>query len=200
VLSTTHASETPPADVAAFYKCCNGYQWLGYTFPSNGRTFGAPQLKFRGATGPRGTLAHGNFLIGARGTASSSAPTDWGWSLPAVTDGTVGGAGWSSWSSTEVNHTEWLELTLPEPGEISRVVLYPRGDAGFAGQNFPANFTVEVFDGTAWATVVTRTGYPTPTTGAGQAFTFPLRNATRVRITGTSLRLMQFAEVEAYRG
>jgi hypothetical protein len=199
MLTTANASESAPTDVAAVYRCCSAsYQVLAYTFASNGRTFGPARLKYRGGVGPRGTLASGNYLIGAKGTASSSAPTDWGWSLPAVTDGVSGGAGWSSWSNVETPHTEWIELTLPEPGDISRVVMFPRGDAGFAGQNFPRNFTIEVFDGTAWATVVTRTDYPSPTTGAGHAFTFTRRNATKVRITGTGLLLMQFAELEAY--
>jgi hypothetical protein len=200
VLSTANAAAGDTRmDVAAIYRCCLGYQVRVYTFASVGRSFGAPALKHRGAVGPRGTLAHGNYLSGARGTASSITPDDgWGWTLAQATDDAWGGVGWSSWSSLEVDHIEWLELTLPEPGDISRVVLYPRGDVPYAGQGFPANFTIEVYDGTAWATVVSRTGYPAPTTGAGHSFTFGSRNATRVRITGTSLRIMQFAEVEAY--
>jgi hypothetical protein len=199
MLTTANASETAPTDVAAVYRCCSAsYQVLAYTFASNGRTFGPARLKYRGGVGPRGTLASGNYLIGAKGTASSSAPTEWGWSLPAVTDGVTGGAGWSSWSNVETPHTEWIELTLPEPGEISRVTLYPRGDPPSVGHNFPHNFTIEIYDGTAWTTVVSRTGYPSPTSAAGHPFTFPRRNATKVRITGTGLLLMQFAEIEAY--
>jgi hypothetical protein len=48
--------------------------------------------------------------------------------------------------------------------------------------------------------VVTRTNHPSPTTVAGHHFTFPTRTATRVRITGAGLLLMQFAEIEAYHG
>ena len=102
-------------------------------------------------------------------------------------------------SSLDVDHTEWVQLTLSQAREVGRVDLYPRGDPPYAGTGFPANFTVELLTGTGWTTVVSRTGYPPPATNAVQRFTFPARTATAVRVTGTALRVLQFAEIEAYR-
>jgi hypothetical protein len=53
-------------------------------------------------------------------------------------------------------------------------------------------------DGSAWIVVVSRTGYPKPTSGGAQNFTFPTAYTNNIRVVGTSLRLMAFAEVEAY--
>ncbi|MFF5076431.1 discoidin domain-containing protein [Actinoplanes sp. NPDC000266] len=196
----TALSTVGATGIAAFYRCCGGYQLRGYTFAAAGRSFAPPVLAYRGGAGPRGTVADANLAAGAAGTASSSAPSDWGWSLPAATDGVTGGLGWSSWSDVETYHTEWIELALPEPGQAGRVVLYPRGDLSAVGFNFPHNFTIEVFDGTTWSPVLSRAGYPSPVTADGHHFTFPPRSATRIRVTGTGLQLMQFAEIEAYPG
>ncbi|GIM97590.1 discoidin domain-containing protein [Paractinoplanes toevensis] len=196
----TALSTAGATGIAAVHRCCAGFQLRGYTFTATGRSFGPPVLAYRGAAGPRGTVADANLLIGAAGTASSSAPSEWGWSLPAVTDGVTVGAGWSSWSQVDNPHTEWIDLALPEPGQVGRVVLFPRSDPTAVGYNFPQNFTIEVFDGTAWAPVASRTGYPNPSTADGHHFTFPPRTVTRIRVTGTDLKLMQFAEIEAYSG
>ncbi|MGA5300195.1 discoidin domain-containing protein [Nucisporomicrobium flavum] len=195
-LSTVHADGDPRTDVAAVYACCGGYQTKVYTFASTGRSFAAPRRGYAGAIGPFGTRTNPDLLLGGSGTASSSA--GWGWSVAGATDGTTGDIGWSSWCCQENDHTEWLELALPEGAPVNRVVLYPRGDAGSAGQNFPATFTIDVWDGSSWATVISRTGHPRPDNGAGQVFQFPTRTAEKIRITGTSLRMMQFAEVEAF--
>jgi hypothetical protein len=187
------------ADLAAVYRCCAGFQAALFTFTSTGRAFMAPARRWEGGIGPAGTGSDADLLVGASGTASSSAPDSWGWSVRAATDGLHGGKGWSSWSNTDVDHTEWLELRMPAPRDINRVDLYPRGDAPYAGDNFPANFTVEAWNGSAWIVVASRTGYPKPSTGAAQTFTFPAVTTDRIRIVGTSLKLMQFAEVGAYR-
>ncbi|BCJ56008.1 hypothetical protein Asp14428_74830 [Actinoplanes sp. NBRC 14428] len=195
-LSTVHADGDDRTDVAAVYACCGGYQTKVYTFASTGRSFTAPRRGYAGAIGPLGTRTNANLLLGGGGAASSSAA--WGWSVAGATDGGTGDIGWSSWCCQDGDHTEWLELALPDRAPVNRVVLYPRGDAGNAGQNFPAAFTIDVWDGTSWATVISRTGYPRPATGAGQVFQFPTRNAEKVRVTGTGLRIMQLAEVEAF--
>ncbi|SNY48084.1 discoidin domain-containing protein [Paractinoplanes atraurantiacus] len=196
----TALSTAGTTGIAALYRVGTGFQLRGYTFGAAGRSFGPPVLAYRGAVGPRGTVADANLVLGATGSASSSAPSDWGWSLPAAIDGVSGGLGWSSWSDVDNPHTEWIELVLPEPGRVGRVVLFPRGDPTAVGNNFPSDFTIEVFDGTAGTTVVSRTGYPFPASAAGHHFTFPPRDATRIRVTGTNLQLMQFAEIEAYSG
>ena len=61
----------------------------------------------------------------------------------------------------------------------TRVDLYPRIDQPVAESDFPANFTIQVWTGTAWETVVSKTNYPKPT--YGQATSFPTRSTTRSR-------------------
>ncbi len=184
------------ADVAAVYRCCGANQLRLYTFTSSGRTFAQVALRWMGGVGPAGVTITPNVLLGASGSASSSA--GWGWSLSAATNGLRADAGWSSFSNTGVDHTEWIKLDLGQAQTINRIHLYPRGDVPYDGTDFPVDFTIEVFDGQAWSVVVSRTGYPRPDRNAVQVFTFPARSATSVRITGTSVRLMAFAEVEAY--
>lgn len=48
------------------------------------------------------------------------------------------------------DHVEWIELTLPIARSFSKVVLYP------AGEGFPVDFTIDVWDGARWVTRVTR--------------------------------------------
>jgi len=77
------------------------------------------------------------------------------------------------------------------------VVLYPRLDAGHVGEGFPANFTIDVWTGTEWATVVRRAGFANPGS-APVAFTFPVQSTDQLRIQGTDLSVMQLSELEAY--
>ena len=108
--------------------------------------------------------------------------------------------GWSSWATDQSPHTEWVQLTMPGQRQISRVDLYSRLDAPNTGSGFPANFTIEQWNGSAWVVLVGRTGYPTPATGEVQTFTFAPVTTDRIRVVGTSLGVMQFAEVEFYGG
>src|SRR5436190_19495947 len=94
---------------------------------------------------------------------------------------------WSNDSTTGANHSEWVQLNLGSPRPVSQVVLFPRTDAGNAGEGFPADFRIELStDGATWSTVVSRAGYPKPS--GGQTFGFTARTAQYVRVTGTSLR------------
>jgi hypothetical protein len=137
-----------------------------------------------------------NLAADAAFTASSSAPESWGWSLRTINDGVRDKNGWSSWSQTEVDHTEWVEFAFPEARELGRVDLYPRVDV--PGGSFPANFTISTWTGSAWETVLTRQNFPNP--GANPVrLILPTRTTSKVRIQGTGLRLMQLSEVEAYR-
>lgn len=142
-----------------------------------------------------------NVALRAPASASSSAPAEWGWSLSQINDGIRGPLGWGSWSSTDVDHEEWVAIKLPGKQAINRVDLYPRSDGQYTGDNFPADFTIEVrnAEGTGWTPVVSRIGYAEPTDGSGQAFTFDTRVTDEVLIRGRNLKLMQFGEIEVYR-
>jgi hypothetical protein len=94
----------------------------------------------------------------------------------------------------------WVEFDLPAARDLNRLDLYPRSDAGYVGDNFPADFTIDVWNGTAWVTVFTQTGYPHPTTGAAQTFRFANTNTSKVRVVGNNLTVMQFAQIEGYLG
>ena len=137
-----------------------------------------------------------NLAADATFTASSSAPESWGWSLRTINDGVRDLNGWSSWSQTEVDHTEWLEMAFPEAREVGRVDLYPRLDV--PGGSFPVNFTISAWTGSAWETILTRTNFPNPGVRPVRLIV-PARTTSKLRIQGTQLRLMQFSEVEAYR-
>ncbi|WP_162907576.1 LamG-like jellyroll fold domain-containing protein [Allorhizocola rhizosphaerae] len=147
---------------------------------------------------PLATELLGPNLASCRPAAFSSTTEQWGWSPRAVNDGVRGPMGASSYSQLDVDHTEWVEFSFPRQ-EVNRVVLFPRTDSGHVGENFPANFTIEVWDGYQWFAVIERDNYPRPANGAGEVFVFDTRMASKLRVVGTSLRYMQFAEVEIYR-
>ncbi|HCU50919.1 MAG TPA: hypothetical protein DGG94_14155 [Micromonosporaceae bacterium] len=147
---------------------------------------------------PLATELLGSNLATCQAAKFSSYTDQWGWYGKAVNDGVRGPLGYTSWSSTDVDHTEWVEFNFKQQ-EVNRVILFPRTDAGHVGENFPVNFTIEVWDGYNWVAVVSRTAYPRPANGSGEIFVFDPRNTSRVRVVGTSLKLMQFGEVEIYR-
>ncbi|MDG0790246.1 discoidin domain-containing protein [Cohnella ginsengisoli] len=139
-------------------------------------------------------------------TATSSVE-DANWGVQDAVDGNpnsvAGSMGWSSNSSLSVNHTEALTVDIGSVKSLGRVDLYPRNDGANTGYGFPVNFTIQVStNGSAWTTVVTRTGYALPG-NAAQSFTFAPQAVRYVKIEGTSLRQnpndgnlyrMQFAE------
>ncbi|TMR31859.1 discoidin domain-containing protein [Nonomuraea zeae] len=98
-----------------------------------------------------------------------------------------------------------MDLGATKP--ISRVDLYPRADAGSAGQGLPVDFSVQVSaDKSTWTTVATRTGFATPGAGA-QTFPFPTIEVRYVKVEGTKLSRdphshyrLQFAEIEVAGG
>ncbi|BCB76761.1 hypothetical protein GCM10022251_49770 [Phytohabitans flavus] len=133
-----------------------------------------------------------NLLGDAVPSASNSVEAS-GWSLANANDGQRDGIGFSAGAGSQ-----WLAFTLPAARAVNSVTLYPRTDAGSAGVNFPANFTIDVKVGGAWQSVASRTGYPNPG-GAPQQFTFDtVQNVTDVRVSTTSTTNSEYAEVEAY--
>lgn len=136
-----------------------------------------------------------NLLADAAVTASSSIE-QWGWSLRYANDVKREGIGWSS-NNPVAGSPEWIEFALPQARTMNRVDLYPRSDGTSAGNLFPPNFTVEVFRGGQWHTVVTQINRPHP--GATpQRFQFPAQLAERLRVKAAEGLQVQFAEVEAY--
>lgn len=147
-----------------------------------------------------------NAAIGASVVTSSSLD-QWGWCAGCANDGqrqTISSApGWTSDGSLTVDHTEWIEFSFASR-QINRVDLYGRNDTGNVGVGFPIDFSIQAWTGSAWVTVVSRTGYGQPTS-AVQSFSFAPTTASKIRVVGTRLRpdstphyRMQLSEVEVY--
>jgi hypothetical protein len=133
-----------------------------------------------------------NNLLADAVTTAASSTEGWGWSLRYVNDGVSGADGWSSLDPPAADRTEWVEFAFPGARTLNRIDLYPRT----SGSTFPVDFTIDVFRGGTWHTVVSRTGYPAP--GATpQRFLFPAQDAERVRVKSGAGRLLQFAEITA---
>ena len=128
-------------------------------------------------------------------TASSSVE-NYGFFLNLLNDSNLTSA-WSSNNSLTSNHTERVELNLGAVKSFNRVDLYPRNDSTNIGQGFPVDFTIDVWNGSSWNNVITRTGYVKPG-NAVQTFTFPTQNTNRIRVQGTNLRPIS-TENNAYR-
>ncbi|GHJ43137.1 hypothetical protein Cs7R123_04790 [Catellatospora sp. TT07R-123] len=157
------------------------------------------------------TIGATNTAAGGARASSSSAEFS-GWGVAMVNDGlktsTPASMGWSSNANLGANHTEWVQVDLGALRSVERVTLYPRADAGNAGQGFPVDFRVEVSsNGSTWSTATVRAGYPAPAGASAQQIVFGAQSARYVRVVGTSLcntnpndptYRMQFAELEVY--
>ncbi|MCA2217633.1 S1 family peptidase [Jidongwangia harbinensis] len=135
-----------------------------------------------------------NLAADAVFTASSSAE-NWGWLLSEINDGVRDASGWTSWPSAPA-HTETLEMTFPAARDVNRVDLYPRTDQPAAQNNFPANFAVDVWTGSAWTTVASRSNVPRSLHAV--RVPFPAVSTTKLRVRGLGVEIMQLNEVEAY--
>ena len=95
------------------------------------------------------------------------------------------------------DHEEWIQIELNRATRFSQITLVP------AGEGFPVDFTIELWDSRQWVTRVTRTGYQ-PSDGP-QTFTWGRREFTgRIRLHATKLgRIgdkfgLRLAEFEVY--
>jgi hypothetical protein len=155
-----------------------------------------------------------NQLLGARVTASSSheyQDATVSWTSANVVDGntTAAHSGYSSiFADVGVRmnqHPEWLEVALPCQKALSKIVLYPRNHPGYLDYGFPENFSISLWNGTAWDKKVNETGYKLPG-GAAQTFSWGSKYTTdKIRIDANKLRnleqgwyMFQLAEIEAY--
>ena len=128
------------------------------------------------------------------------------WAVDGQRNSLVGAYGWSSMVSGNSTTVEWIQFEFPSMRWVSRVDMYPRNDATFGtvvGDGFPVDFTIELSnDGTVWTPVVSRTGYPRPT--SVQPFEFTAQPARFVRVRATRLRnvtggfYFQVAEIEIF--
>ncbi|OCT11074.1 hypothetical protein A8709_05095 [Paenibacillus pectinilyticus] len=147
-----------------------------------------------------------NYALNSTVTSSSAYEAS-SWSKLHVVDGQrlsiLGTSGFTSQVGLTTNHTEWIELDLGATAKtFSKVILYPRTGTGTAGEGFPVNFQIQVWNGSTWLTRVTKTSYPNPGS-TPQTFTWGSSDTTdRIRIYATSLDnvgtdyLLQFAEIE----
>jgi len=156
-----------------------------------------------------------NFARTAAVTVSSTTGTDptlpdgrWtsNWAVDGQRNSRIGAYGWSSMSAGTPTTVEWIQFAFPFEQRVSRVDMYPRNDGTFgsvAGDGFPVDFTIELSnDGATWTPVVSRTGYPRPT--SVQTFEFAAQSALFVRVRATRLRSVtgslhfQIAEIEIF--
>lgn len=203
----------------------------GYTVTDNGTShqvtsdnFGIARYTYTGSGPHTVTLADGNAsgyvlpivsgpadLALHRSVTASSSLEDGNFGAATLVDGdpfsVAGSFGWSSNADLSANHTEWVTVDLGAQHTVGRVTLWPKNfDRTLAGNYFPIDFTIQLStDGSTWHTVVSEAGYPKPTDGSAQTFTFTPQQARYVRVEGTNLRndessqyRMQFAELEAY--
>ncbi|HET6455609.1 MAG TPA: discoidin domain-containing protein [Armatimonadota bacterium] len=151
----------------------------------------------------------GNLALNKDVTASSSAENS-AWYKVKLLDGMRKSAadafGWSTDPSFKTNRTEWVKVDLGAACSVSRVDLYPRNDSGNVGTDFPVDFTIDIStDNVTWTPVVQKTGYPQPTDGRVQSFSFKAAKARWVRMNAINLRPnaagnygMALAEMEVY--
>ena len=95
------------------------------------------------------------------------------------------------------DHEEWIQIELTRPTRFSQITLVPAGDG------FPVDFTIELWDSRQWVTRVSRTDYR-PTDGP-QTFHWGRREfAGRIRLRATKLGQignkfgLRLAEFEVY--
>ena len=128
------------------------------------------------------------------------------WAVDGQRNSLVGAYGWSSMSAGSPTTVEWIQFAFPFEQRVSRVDMYPRNDGTFGsvtGDGFPVDFTIELSnDGIAWTPVVSKTGYPQPT--SVQTLEFTAQPARFVRVRATRLRSVtgslhfQVAEIEIF--
>ncbi|MBI5382969.1 MAG: discoidin domain-containing protein [Opitutae bacterium] len=137
---------------------------------------------------------------------SSSAHENNEWSRSRLVDGQRTSfyftSGFSSVLGQTADHPEWVALDFGAQRSVGKVILHPVTLPGRVGRGFPRDFQIQVWDGSAWQTRVTRTGY-TVTDAQPQVFAFETPATTdKIRISCTALDqvasdyVLQLAEVE----
>lgn len=133
-----------------------------------------------------------------------------GWSVLKLTDGVIGGKGWSSkaFSLYPVHslYPEYVVVDLGTSYEIEKISLFPRQDGEMSGKGFPEDFTIQVcLEGEPWKVITQKKGYPVPVNGKEQ--TFKIENvkgryvkieATRFHVADSGRYYFQLSEIEVF--
>jgi arabinofuranosyltransferase len=124
-----------------------------------------------------------------------------GWGKYGVVDG-VKDSQPPKWGFTSLARddqaTEWISLKYGRRQPVSKVTLYPANE----GEYFPADFQIQIWNGTSWVTRVTKTDYVAKGRGPHEFAWSPADETTQIRILVTKLRVIdarymfQFAEIE----
>ncbi len=160
-----------------------------------------------------------NLALGKKATVSSTHDDDyWGWNLSYLNDGQIRHesrqageyVGYSSETTPDVNHVEWVSIDLGEVRSVDNVVIYPASslvDGKWLGYGMPEGFRIQLSaDGENWETVLTERDYPLPEYGP-LSFSFNAGKARYVRLYADSLRAkgtdsnsyrLQLCEMEVY--
>lgn len=160
-----------------------------------------------------------NLAVGKTAAASSTHDDDyWGWNLSFLNDGLVKHdsrqqgeyVGYSSETTPDVDHAEWVSIDLGKVCTVNNVVFYPassRVDGKMLGYGCPIDFKIQLStDGKTWETVREEHDYPLPEYGP-LSFSFDGREARYVRLYADSLRpkgtdansyRLQLCELEVY--
>lgn len=173
----------------------------------------APTVVNRGAYNGAGLTADSpDLALGAIATLSPNTSYEAeGWGAAKATDGRRESAYFYSEGITTQAYassatTVDLVVQMPASHSLSKIVLYPRNDYGWAGQGFPQDFTIDVWNAatSTWVTKATVTGLSAPGP-AGQTYSWTAVSSDRVRVHATKLGLvpgvgyyLQVAEVELY--
>ena len=107
--------------------------------------FAEVEIYIRNPTGAQFSIVN---LAPGSSIAASSSFEYIGWSQDDINDGQLDSSpdamGWSSMSSTKIDHTEWIGLDLGAQYLVQSVILYPRNDNGGTGQGFPIDFNIQL--------------------------------------------------------
>jgi hypothetical protein len=84
----------------------------------------------------------------ARTAIATASNAEQAWPPSKLTDGDTGTSAVNLWvaADTGVDAGGWVNLALKETSTVRRVVVFPRGDAGFYGIYFPTDYTVTLLD------------------------------------------------------
>lgn len=146
----------------------------------------------------------GNLAFDAAVLSSSSYEAG-GWHMRNIVDGKTTSDstsyGWASFVPNSSNHTEWIQISLPEQEWFNEVTLYPRTDVA---TGFPVDFKIQVWNGTQWLDRSVNTSYPQPS--GAQSFSWGFSDYTdKIRIYATNLRqdpngyyVFELAEVQVH--
>ena len=160
-----------------------------------------------------------NLALGKETDASSTHNGDyWGWNITYLNDGITRHdsrqageyVGYSSNTTPDVDHIEWVSIDLGTAQTVNNVVIYPASslvDGKMVGYGMPRSFEIQVSaDGENWTTVLEESDYPLPEYGP-LSFCFDDQEARYVRLYANSLRpkgtdsngyRLQLCEMEVY--